>query len=701
MSDTLVRYVFEIVDKAGVPLRNISTTLDKIDRKRVKDPLRDIPKSLAKLRGDLSRYKSLQESSFRTDHVSKYGRLIDATRTKIKALENSTGSASTKTEGFFEKLKNNFGIGPGMLTGGALLMIGKQMAQAGMEAVKASAQFETYGVTLKVMLGSVGAARERMAEYADIARVTPFELRGVVEAGNQLQAIGRYSRENLNMLGDLAAASGKPVDQVMDAYTKLATGQKGRAVEMFRGLLISTEDWAEATGKGVSKNGELAASTEEMIKALPKILGKKGFMGMMEEQAKTTQGRMSNLSDSIDMLKVAVGDRLKPTYDSFLKSSTNLVESMTKMVEVPVSEKIAREKAELNALVGVITSANIGEGQRLDMLRQLQQQYPEFLGNIDMEKVKNDELLKKLEEVNGAYEEKIRLASIKSIKDEGQQELEELKAERDKKMLLKESVKSYDQLGEFLGESEFHDRKSTETYQSDDSDWMRNLKRIAEYREKKYTEEQDQESLDWLVKYREYMGVRAYKKENSSLGDMFNDPLIKEISQLTAKINIQQAFVAATDKKQKEQEWNVTLTAAKGINTEDKSTYDKLFGKDELAKEFTSLRESAIKEFGSLKPEDWDRMSGFIAGNFKYRKQTVEPDQNPTGTPTLDGLEQATNTITGGGRQVKNITINLESLIGENTNIFRPGEGVEDGDDFMQKLTRALQLVLNDVNYAV
>lgn len=698
MSDTSVRYVFEIVDKAGVPLRNISTTLDKIDRKRVKDPLRDIPKSLAKLRGDLSRYKSLQESSFRTDHIRKYGRLIDATKSKIDKLGNATGSASNKTEGFFAKLQNNFGIGAGMLTGGAIVMLGKQVAQAGMEAVKASAQFETYGVTLKTMLGSAGAARERMAEYMDIARVTPFEMRQVVEGGNQLQAIGRYSRENLTMLGDLAAASGKPIEQVMGAYAKLANGQKGEGVNMFRDLLISTDDWAEATGKGLKANNELAASTEEMIKALPKILGKKGFFGMMEQQAKTTQGRMSNLADSVDMLKVAVGDRLKPAYDSFLTSSTNLVESMTKMVEVPVSEKIAREKAELNALVGVITSANIGEEQRLNMLRQLQQEYPEFLGNIDLETVKNDELLTKLEEVNGAYEEKIRLASIKSIKDEGQQEVEEKKAERDRLMLLKQSFGSYKDLESFFGKENYENARSKAGGQG--MSFNDYLEMIARSKEKKYLETQDSEILDWLVKYREYQGVRSQVKDSGGFYEAQNN-LEKKINKVSSEINIQQAFVSATDRKQKEQEWNVTLTAAKGIDTKDKSTFDKLFGKDELAKEFTSLRENAIKEFGSLKPEDWDRMSGFIAGNFKYRKQTVDTDQKPTGTPTLDGLEQATNTITGGGRQVKNITINLESLIGENNNIFRPGEGVEDGDDFMQKLTRALQLVLNDVNYAV
>jgi len=696
MSDT-IKYVIEIIDKAGKPLANISSTLDKIDKKRVKDPLRDMPKSLSQLRTDLNRYKSLQESSFRTDHIRKYNRLIEATTGKIRKLEAQTSTCSTKTGGFFDKLKTNFGISPAMLTGGAMVMFARQIAQAGMEAVKASAQFETYGVTLKTMLGSTGAARERMTEYTEIARRTPFELRQVVEAGNQLQAIGRYSRDNLTMLGDLAAASGKPVEQVMNAYAKLSTGQKGEAVNMFRDLLISTEDWVEATGKGVSKNGELLASHEEMMKAIPKIMGKKGFMGMMEQQAKTTQGRMSNLADSVDMLKVAVGDRLKPAYDSLLKSTTGLVESMTKMIEVPVSEKIASEKAGLNALVGVITSANIGEGQRLNMLKQLQLEYPEFLGNINLEVVKNDELLKKLEKVNGAYEEKIRLASIKSIKDEGQQELDAKKAERDRLMLLKESFGEFESLEAYFGKKSYEDARSKSGgYGMEFNDF---LAMQAVQKEKEYATTQDDALLDWLVKYREYKGVQSQVEANGGFFKAQNS-LAGKIDKLSADINLQQAYVSATERKQNEQQWKITLDEAKGINVDDKPTFEKLFGKNDLADEFKGLRDKATADFGSLKPEDWDRMAGFIAGKFKYKKEIVDPNPNPSGTVIgIEGIEQATNTITGGGRQVKNININIGSLVGENTNNFKPGDDPADADDFMRKLTESLQLAINDVNY--
>ncbi|OQC36551.1 MAG: hypothetical protein BWX63_01804 [Bacteroidetes bacterium ADurb.Bin041] len=104
-----------------------------------------------------------------------------------------------------------------------------------------------------------------------------------------------------------------------------------------------------------------------------------------------------------------------------------------------------------------------------------------------------------------------------------------------------------------------------------------------------------------------------------------------------------------------------------------------------------------------------DKKLSDITGNLKRKfgigelspSSVVSASDIPTSfAPTNVVTENVTNTITGGGRQMKNITFNIGSLVGENTNNFLPGEGPEDADDFMRKLTNALQLVMNDVNYA-
>jgi gas vesicle protein len=70
---------------------------------------------------------------------------------------------------------------------------------------------------------------------------------------------------------------------------------------------------------------------------------------------------------------------------------------------------------------------------------------------------------------------------------------------------------------------------------------------------------------------------------------------------------------------------------------------------------------------------------------------------------TLNGdyRSSASDSITGGGRQVKNFYITIDSLIKENTNMFQSSnDNPDSAQDFMSKLSESLQRVVNDVNYA-
>lgn len=193
------------------------------------------------------------------------------------------------------------------------------------QPVAIAGQFEQYEVALKNLLGSTDAAKARLEELKRFAETTPFELPQVVQAANQLQALGRYSDETLRLLGDLASASGKPFEQAISAFAKLATGQKGIAIDMFRDLLITTNDWSKATQRKIGKNGELQASFEEMIQALPKIMREKGFSGMMDEQSKTLNGMTSNLQDNITKLKNSIGEQFLPLVKSALSAVNELL----------------------------------------------------------------------------------------------------------------------------------------------------------------------------------------------------------------------------------------------------------------------------------------------------------------------------------------------------------------------------------------
>ncbi len=694
--DTQVKYAIEIVDNWSKGLKQMESTLDRINRKKVKDPFADQNRSIAQLRENIQRYRTASENSFRGDHIRKYNQLIAETERRIKKIQAETSACADKTAGWMKTVK---GVGAAYL-----LMRGAQAAgQFAYESVMASAEMEKYGVTVKTMLGSRGAANDRMREYIDIAAKTPFQIDQVVQAGNQLQAIGRYNRDNLTNLGDLAAASGKPLEQVMGAYAKLATGQKGEAVNMFRDLLISSEDWAKATGKGIGANGEMMASTEEMMQALPAILKAKGFLGMMGEQSKTTSGQLSNLQDNVFQLKVAIGDRLQPTFNQLIREGSGVVDMFKKWVEVPTAQKIAKEKAELNALVGAITDVNTVAETRKSLIDQLQATYPEFLGSLNAETVSNEELRKKLEAVNREYDLKLKKQiqedNINKLREKEKKYADQADKYLKSKIAREEIVGVRNEAQIFL--------KTLGVTEADlkRQDYWDIMKSAAEgqarifrvspsgnsrYDKRNLTTEEMYVAQEILAKYKAYDDM-IYYKDDQKMKDA--ERLYNEYKTRISIANDIFNRTIAEDEKA------LIFEKASLIDIANETTYSKMFGDSKheqagsLASEFESIRSKAM---GDLSPDEWQRLRGFMDGSLRYVPGSGGGGGNgPGGTD----FKKAEDAISGGGRNMKVINITLDSLIANNTNVFEPGQDPAGANDFLDKLSRALTMVVNDVNY--
>ncbi len=675
--DTTVKYAIELINKWGAPLRSFEKSINNLGHKKVIDPFRDMPRSIAQLRANIERYKKASDETMRSDHVRKYKRLIEETARKIKNLEASTLSCGQKTEGFLNKL----GISNRLLGFGSAIIAVRKGIRYLNESIMTSAQVEKYSVTLKTMLGSQGAARDRMREYFDIAKRTPFELSQVVEAGNQLQAIGRYSRENLVALGDLAAASGKPIEQVMNAYAKLATGQKGEGVNMFRDLLISTDDWAKATGKGKRANGELIASTEEMIAALPKIMQTKGFYGMMEQQARTTEGKISNLKDSMFQLKVAVGDRMKPSFDSFIRGATNTVDVLTRMIQIPTSQKIAKEKAELNSLVGIITNANTSQEERSRLLKQIQQQYPEFLKNIDLETVKNEELKQMLAGVNQEYDRKIKLAAMQDKVTEEERKLQELEEKKYRALLYRQAQAEVITQEEFFSTKYgIEDERQYSEKGTSGLDFYQNLERAYAGMESRLLKNpKDKEASEFVERYNELLAYKSIADDQGYKANLAN------MDKINAEIDKQKRILDIYNKNVTESQRTDIWEKAQKIDVNDKSVYDLYFGKEELKKEFADLKKKT-KE--TLTETDWGRLLDFVEGRAKYTKTT------PGGLP--DNIEDYQKNIVSGGSNIKNYNITIEKLV--ETIEVHPKEMNDAVPEFTEVVKRELLVAVNDIN---
>lgn len=587
---------------------------------------------------------------------------INEVEYRVKTVADTKGVKDT--ESAVQKLNRTFneargkveGLGKAFLNLGLIATAGvglKKTFDFMKDASQASQAIETYEVSLKNMLGTTDAARERMQEYFAIAKETPFDLQQVVEAGNKLQALGRYSADNVKMLGDLAAASGKPMEQAMSAYAKLASGQKGIAVDMFRDLMITTDDWAKATGKGVDKQGQMLATTEEMIAALPGLLKSKGYLGMMATQAQTTAGKLSNLEDGFFQLKVAIGDRLSSATKSFATEMGYAVDKVKRFVEIPVEQKIAAEKAELNALVGTLTDSNTLEAQREDALRKLNARYPDFMKNLGDEVTNTEKLKDALAEANKEYDKKMKLATYERISANIQDDMDETIAD----------------LAEWQA-SKFAKEE---------------LNKLKPQWNQKITELQERAGGATKLIPTAYWDVDNEGNLYASAGGHF----LGGIPNLSEK-----------DK-------NELLALKAEINAQEDA--QKLWGlrdEDAKIKEYKNKYNALIKRQESIKGlidemtpnlDDSDTSDG----NSGTGDGSNGNNGGSAGSVGTGAIEKAAATISGGGKSVKTFNITIGSILGENTNIFQSStDSPETAQGFLEKLSNALQMVVNDVNYA-
>lgn len=430
-----IKYIIEVVDNGSDKIQNLNKAYgmlhknaELLKRVNVDSPgLRQLTRdakafhsgihsagaSINMLRDRLNRLERGRNAAFRTDHIERYQRMIDKTRVELEKLEKTQRATSGPMGGAMSMMK-------GVVGGGLILGAGREAANfvGGQvsDSVQTSAKYEKYQAVLKNTLGSEGAANQAMNQITGFASSTPFQVDELTESYVKLANRGfKPTMAEMTKLGDLASSQGKSFDQLSEALLDAQTGEFERMKEF--GVKAKVQgDKVVFNFKGQKTAIE---NNEAAIKKYILSLGDmKGVSGSMAAIAKTTTGQISNLEDNIDLLHKAIGDRLKPVTSAFLETASGTVIKLKEWIEVPVEQKIAKEQFALNYLIDEITDANIAEATRLKKLQELKENYPEHFKNLDIEKVKNEELRKKLVEVNAEYDKRIQKATYDKMAED-------------------------------------------------------------------------------------------------------------------------------------------------------------------------------------------------------------------------------------------------------------------------------------------
>lgn len=177
-----------------------------------------------------------------------------------------------------------------------------------------NATLETSTLQFETLMGDADKAAEHVAGLFEFAEKTPFETGPIIDASLKLQTFGGEAlntMENLTLIGDAAAATNAPIDElgfwVGRLFANLQAGQPfGEAAMRLQELAVMSPE-ARLQMEALQESG---ASAEEIFAVFQGSLGE--FTGAMEKQAGTWQGLTSTIKDQFQIMSAQA---LKPFFD--------------------------------------------------------------------------------------------------------------------------------------------------------------------------------------------------------------------------------------------------------------------------------------------------------------------------------------------------------------------------------------------------
>lgn len=238
---------------------------------------------------------------------------------------------------------------------------------AGIEAL--TMQFET-------LLGSAEKARERMEEIKVFAASTPFEIANLSETSKLLQTLGGdmlATGAGLRMVGDAAAIAGQPIQEIGLHFGRLFNAitsgtSAGESVSRLQELGLMTgkvKTQFEALAAAQKKGEKPILSQTQAMDLLQGVFDK--TEGAMVRLSTTTSGKLSNVQESLDNLKVSFGtsfnDGLKIALDatnSFLPQFEQSFSNMGRILGIAIRDAVRGDFAmfvEIGLLIGEAVKA--------------------------------------------------------------------------------------------------------------------------------------------------------------------------------------------------------------------------------------------------------------------------------------------------------------------------------------------------------
>lgn len=335
------------------------------------------------------------DSTSKALHPAEYDKL-QIELGKVKGRMDELKTAGKKTE---ESLGNII-----KTKGATATFIGNMYTKAaevlGQMVMKAK-EFVVEGVKMAGMAQGVERAFNRISNPETLSElrvatkgtVNDLELmKAAVQANNfnipltELGTLLRFAQQRAQETGDSVEYLTKSIVTGIGRKSPLILDNLGISAVKLNEEFAKSGDFAKAVGTIVRE--ELTKSGESIDTAADKA-----------------QQRAALLQN----IQMSIGQRMIGIVDSAGSAWTSFLDVINRWVNIPTVEKLRDEQRETNILTRSIMAAEGRTEARNLLIKEMQRQYPAFLANLDTEKLTNEQLAERLREVNGEYNNRIRI----------------------------------------------------------------------------------------------------------------------------------------------------------------------------------------------------------------------------------------------------------------------------------------------------
>ena len=284
--------------------------------------LADIAKMFQQLNSDVKAMRKSLES-IDSKNVRRVG---DDLETVSKQSKKATGGI----KGFADKCNKMTGALSAIAAvqlGSVFTSMAGGILNMGIASVQAAAQMRQYEIAFQTMLKSAEAGTQMLRDLQQFAAETPFDVPGVVSAGQQLMAFGFKAEEIIPMLTNLGdAASGlglgtEGVSRLAYALGQMQTSGKLNAQDMMQLTSAGISAWdmlAQAAGKTVAEMKDLCSKGAIDSKAAVQTIVagmNEQFGGMMAKTSDEVAGLLANIEETAGNTSAAVGKYLTEAFN--------------------------------------------------------------------------------------------------------------------------------------------------------------------------------------------------------------------------------------------------------------------------------------------------------------------------------------------------------------------------------------------------